>query len=506
MQNNIIEMRGIEKSFNKMKVVNNADFTLRKGEIHSLLGENGAGKTTLMNILYGLYRAEKGTIFFDGEIVNFSDPIKAISHGIGMVHQHFMLVDTMTVYENIILGDEECKLGFLRRNESQKRIERIMEDTGLHVDLNAKISTLPIGVKQRVEIIKALYRNVRVLILDEPTAVLTPQETDELFLTLRRLKQAGTSIVLITHKLRETYAIADRITVMRRGIIVSTNATDEIDSETLVQNMVGRQIGKSEYPHDQSIGQTVLRAEHISTDLKVGTNLKDICFQVKAGEILGFAGVDGNGQSALSDILIGVIHPNEGTLTLNGQKITNNTPSQQIDAGVAVIPEDRNAMGLVPAFSVTENLMLGLQNRKQFQKNGFLRYSHAELAAKSAVEKYSLLPARTDLPAKGFSGGNQQKIIIARELEQENLQLVLACQPTRGLDIGATEFVHKQLIRMRDEGKAIILISTELDEVLSLSDRIAVLFEGKILATRPTNEYTIETLGFLMAGQTGEEG
>ena len=500
MNDTIIQMNGIDKSFYGQKALDGVDFTLRRGEIHSLLGENGAGKTTLMNILYGLYIKDAGDVYLNGDLVNFSKPINAISNGIGMVHQHFMLEEPMSVYENIVLGKEETRFGFLKSNQSKKKIEQIMEESGLRVDLNAKINTLPIGLKQRVEILKALYRDARVLIMDEPTAVLTPQETDELFVTLKRLKQNGTSIVLITHKLRETYAIADRITVMRRGHIISTNRTCDISPQELVQHMVGKSVDIDKYSHEQHFGKTSLRLENVSTNLPDRMNLKSINLSLVEGEILGIAGVDGNGQSSLSDMLIGVIHPSAGEVYLYDNNITKNNPRQQNDAGVAVIPEDRHSMGQIPNFSVTENIILGCQRRKKYQNFGFIRKKQAEQAAMAAVEKYDVHPTATDLCVKDFSG-NQQKIIVARELENEGVKLVIASQPTRGLDIGATFFVHQQLIRMRDEGKTILLISTELDEIRSLSDRIAVMFEGEILDVRKAEEFSVEQLGLLMAGK-----
>lgn len=501
MNKAIIEMRGINKSFHGLKALDCVDFTLLRGEIHSLLGENGAGKTTLMNILYGLYTKDSGTVYYNDRKVNFTKPLDAIEHGIGMIHQHFMLEEPMTVYENIVLGREESRFGFLKESKSKQIIQDIMDQSGLYVNLDAKVYSLPIGLKQRVEILKALFRNVNVLIMDEPTAVLTPQETDELFVTVRKLKENGTSIILITHKLRETYAVADHITVMRKGRVISTSKTSETSPQDLVQSMVGKNVSSDEYPHDQRIGEPVLTVESVCTKIPDTMNLKNLSLDVHKGEILGIAGVDGNGQSTLSDVLIGVVHPSSGRVHLYDQDITNNTPREQNLAGVAVIPEDRHAMGQIPTFSVVENVILGIHRRPKYQKMGLIRTKEAERIAAEAVKKYDIHPAQTDLSVKDFSGGNQQKIIVARELENESVQLIIASQPTRGLDIGATCFVHQQLIRMRDEGKAILLISTELDEIRCLSDRIAVMFEGQILDIRKTKDYTIEQLGLLMAGQ-----
>lgn len=496
-----VEMRGIEKSFHGSKVNDDIHFVLRKQEIHALLGENGAGKTTLMNILYGLYQAERGEIFIEGNCLNISDPLTAISHGIGMVHQHFMLVDTLTVYENIILGSEETKAGFLHRDVSQKRIEKIIEDSGLVVDLDAKIHTLPIGAKQRVEILKVLYKGAKILILDEPTAVLTPQETDELFVILRRLRENGTSIVLITHKMRETFAVSDQITVMRKGKIIESVKTSDTDPSRLAMSMVGRGVQTSGYEKSNDIGEVLVRVDHLSTSIKGLKNLQDISFGIRKGQIFGIAGVDGNGQSQLVDVLIGVTQPYKGQIYLGDKDITKTGPDRQVKYGVAVIPEDRNSMGLVANFTVTENLFLGKQRTSLASKRGFLKLKNMEETADACIKEFDICPAKRDLLAKGFSGGNQQKIIVARELTAENIQLVIAVQPTRGLDIGATEFVHKQLMKMRDEGKAILLISTELDEVCNLSDQIAVMYEGKILADRAAQTYSEEELGLLMAGK-----
>ena len=496
-----VEMRGIDKSFNGSKVNDDVHFILKKQEIHALLGENGAGKTTLMNILYGLYKAERGEILVEGKRLDIPDPLTAISHGIGMVHQHFMLVETLTAYENIVLGAEETKAGFLYRCESQKCIKQIIEDSGLIVNLDAKINTLSIGAKQRVEILKVLYKGAKILILDEPTAVLTPQETDELFVILKRLRERGTSIVLITHKMRETFAVSDHITVMRKGKIVESVKTSDTNAASLAMSMVGRNVQISGYEKSHEIGEVLVRAENLSTSIRDAKNLQDVSFEIRRGQIFGIAGVDGNGQSQLVDALIGIIHPCKGIVYLGDKDITKTGPDRQMKYGIAVIPEDRNAMGLVANFTVTENLFLGKQRTSLACKGGFLKIKDLNKIAEKCIEKFDITPPERNLPAKGFSGGNQQKIIVARELSTENIQLVIAVQPTRGLDIGATEFVHKQLMQMRDEGKAILLISTELDEVRNLSDQIAVMYEGKLLANRTAQTYSEQELGLPMAGK-----
>lgn len=496
---NIIEMRGIKKYFGEVKALDSVDFTLCKGEIHALLGENGAGKTTLMNVLYGLYSPEDGEVIYNGKKEKISNPLKAIKLGIGMVHQHFMLIDTLTAYENIILGCEETKYGFLQKVKSKKAIEKLIHDSGLNVDLDKKVSALPIGVRQRIEIIKALYKGANVLILDEPTAVLTPQETDELFEILKKLKAAGTSIVIITHKMRETFAISDRVTVMRKGKVVVNLNVEETDPEELAMYMVGRDVNISGYEKGSSFKEVSLRVENISTNNRNSKNLCKVNFKIKRGEIFGIAGVDGNGQSLLSDILIGVTKPTQGKVVLNEVDITELSPSQRMELGVAVIPEDRNVQGLVGNFNVTQNLLLGRQ--RTVGKHGFLNWKLLTKDAQEKIDEFNIMPPIEALPAKSFSGGNQQKIVIARELSEKNINLIIAIQPTRGLDIGAIDFVHRELIKKRDEGAAVLLISTELDEIRRLSDRLAVIYEGKFLAEGETSDFTERDLGLYMAGK-----
>ena len=502
----VVEMRGIDKSFNNIKVNDHVDFMLRKGEIHCLLGENGAGKTTLMNILYGLYDMEAGAITVDGMPVAIKNPLHAIELGIGMVHQHFKLVDTLSVYENIILGCEETKNGFLVRRESVQKIKQLAADCGFAFDLDAKISSLPIGVKQRVEIIKALYKGAKILILDEPTAVLTPQEVDEIFITLNKLKAQGTSIVFITHKMRETFEVSDAVTVMRKGKIVARVETAQTTPEELANMMIGRNImiprltarnaAENEAP--------VLCLRDVSYAARQGACLHNIDLAIYPGEIVGIAGVDGNGQAQLVELLAGIHNPTSGTITLDGQDITCLSPRKIIDKGVALIPDDRHKLGLVTSFDVTHNLLLGKQWRRDASRAGLVKWAHMGREADALIKEYGIYPPQKKLLLKGFSGGNQQKVIIARELSAENLRLVVAFQPTRGLDIGAIEFVQKQLLRMRSEGKAILLISAELEEVRAMSDRIAVIFEGRLLDTRPAGEFNEQELGLLMAGETKE--
>ncbi len=502
----VVEMHGIDKFFNNIKVNDQVDFALRKGEIHCLLGENGAGKTTLMNILYGLYTMEAGNITMAGKAVTIKNPLHAIEHGIGMVHQHFKLVDTLSVYENIILGCEETKNGFLVRRESMQKISKIAADCGFAFDLDAKVSGLPIGVKQRVEIIKALYKGAHVLILDEPTSVLTPQEVDEIFVTLNKLKAQGTSIVFITHKMRETFEVSDTVTVMRRGKIVATVKTSETSSEELANMMVGRSITAPKLPARQRAENEtpILSVNELFYSAKEGADLHGINLDIYPGEIVGIAGVDGNGQAQLVELLAGIHSPTSGAIMLDGKDISSLTPRKIIDRGLALIPDDRHKLGLVNNFDMTHNLLLGKQWRGDASRGGLVKWKHLGLKADVLIREYDISPPEKALPLKNFSGGNQQKVIIARELSSENLRLVVAFQPTRGLDIGAIEFVQKQLLRMRNEGKAILLISAELDEVRTMSDRIAVIFEGRLLDTRPAAAFSEQELGLLMAGEVKE--
>ena len=499
---NAVEMLGIDKSFNGIKVNDSVDFTLQQGEIHCLLGENGAGKTTLMNILYGLYTMEAGRILIEGKQMSIKSPLHAISLGIGMVHQHFKLVDTLSVYENIVLGQEETRYGFLRRDRSTKSIEELARNCGFSFDLNARIAPLPIGVKQRVEIIKALYKGAKILILDEPTAVLTPQEVDEMFVTLNKLKSQGTSIVFITHKMRETFEISDRVTVMRKGKIVATMNTKETNASELANHMVGRSIVSprlSERTHDSS-RQPVLSIKNVTATVKDGMSIRDVSLNIYPGEIVGIAGVDGNGQTQLVELLCGIRKPDSGKIELNGHNIVNDSPRKRIDAGMGLIPDDRHKLGLINSLDVTQNLVLGKQRLPKMSRFGLLKWKSLYNYADKLIKDYDIYPPQRKLPLSGFSGGNQQKVIVARELSSESLSLVIAFQPTRGLDIGAIEFVQKQLLQMRAQGKAILLISAELDEVRTMSDWIAVIYEGKLVAQRAGDAFAEQQLGLLMAG------
>lgn len=501
----VLNMKGICKSFSGSYANDHVDFSLNKGELHCLLGENGAGKTTLMNILYGLYSPDEGEVYLFGEKTDIPNPEKAISKGIGMVHQHFMLFDPMTVYENVILGCEETRFGFLNRTNSEEAIRKLSDECGFSLDLRAKIDTLPIGTRQKVEILKALYRGAKILILDEPTAVLTPQETDELFVILERLKALGTSIVLITHKLRETFAVADRITVMRKGKTEICVAVDDTTPEKLAETMVGRKISLDGFDKSKCIGEEVLTVEDLSTSEKDKTDLRKINFKIHKGEIFGIAGVDGNGQSELVQALVGVLPVLSGSVNLNGDDILKLSPDARMKAGLAVIPEDRNKMGLVPDFTVSQNILLGSQNSSSFSRRGFINWRKVRSYAKSLMKAYDIKPDRDDLPARVFSGGNQQRIIVARELSTPGITLVIAAQPVRGLDIGAAEFVNKQLLKMRDAGAAILLVSTELDDIRALSDTIAVMYEGELVSIDKAENYTESQLGYLMAGKTRME-
>jgi len=494
-------MQGITKSFPGVVANDHIDFSVEKGEIHGLLGENGAGKTVLMSILYGLYRPNEGRILVDGREVTIDSPAHAMRLGIGMVHQHFMLVPSLTVLENITLGREPAKNGFLLdRKRMHRDVKEFCDRYRLDVDLAAPIYDLPVGVQQRVEILKALYRGADFLILDEPTAVLTPIEAEELFGAVRALRAEGKTVIFISHKLREVLAICDRITVLKRGRMVDTVATEAATEESLTQMMVGRKI-IYEFRKGESAGQKpvlTVRGLKALSDRGISA-LKGIDLEVLSHEILGLAGVEGNGQTELVETLTGLREAAEGTVTLDGEDITGETPLERIRRGVAHIPEDRYKRGVIPDFSVMENLIMCGQ-RDRYARNGVaLDFREASSCSDQMMRDYQIQAPGKDTPLRNLSGGNQQRVVVAREFSR-NPRLVLAAQPTRGLDVGATEYVRGKLAEMRDNGAAVLLISADLDEIWALSDRIAVIYEGRIVAVKPVNETTEQEIGRLMAG------
>jgi simple sugar transport system ATP-binding protein len=495
-----LELRGITKTFGSVAANEAIDLTVEPGEIHCLLGENGAGKSTLMNILYGLLQPDSGEIVVDGEARTFATPRDAIAAGIGMVHQHFMLVPVFTVADNLVLGAERTApgpFGWLDRRRARREVREVSERFGLPVDPDALVADLPVGVQQRVEIVKALMRDAAVLILDEPTAVLTPQEIEELFTVMRGLKKAGKSVVFITHKLGEVREIADRITVIRRGKVVGTAAPTSTSRE-LAAMMVGRDVRLVVEKTPATPGDVALRVEGLSVDDDRGQQaVDDITFDVRAGEILGIAGVQGNGQTELVEALT-ALRPARGSAVLDGKELIGATPHEVLRSGVGHIPEDRQHDGLVSDFTIAENLVLDLYDQPPFGGVFALDLDAIEANGRARVAEFDIRTPSADLPAGSLSGGNQQKVVVARTLSRE-LKLLIAAQPTRGVDVGAMEFIHRRIVDERDAGRPVVIVSTELDEITALADRIAVMYRGKIVGIVPPDT-SREELGLLMAG------
>ncbi len=495
---NIVELKGITKRFGSVVANDNVDFCLEKGEIHTLLGENGAGKTTLMNILYGFYSPDGGEIFVKGEKVRINAPIDAINLGIGMVHQHFTLVPSFTVVENILLGRNiEAVPNFKKAAEE---VRQLSAQFGLKVDPFARVWQLSVGEMQRLEILKLLHRNVDVLILDEPTAVLTPQEAEELFITLRELKKHGKSIVFISHKLNEVMDISDRITVLKKGRVVGTVKKEDTSPVELARMMVGREVILQMEKKEKEIKDVVLKVENIEVLSDKGLKaVKGISLEVKAGEILGIAGVAGNGQRELAEVLSGLRKAVSGRIYLDGIDITNRGSRFLIEMGESYIPEDRHRFGVSPNLSVKDNLILKKYRKPPFSKGNILNHKEIEEYARNLVERYDIMTPSIDAPVKLLSGGNMQKLILARELDGK-IRFILAFHPTRGLDIGATEFVYKRLLEAAYNGAAILLIAGDLEEIFTLSDRVAVIYEGEIVGYTLPKEENLEEIGLLMAG------
>lgn len=502
----VLEMRSITKQFPRVLANDQVDFDLRYGEIHALVGENGSGKSTLMNILYGLYQSDGGEIFVRGQQVNIREPRVAIDLKIGMVFQHFMLVEPLTVAENIILGSELCKGPFLDAKRAIREVEDLSHQYGLKIDPRVKIADLSVGLQQRVEILKALYRGAEILILDEPTAVLTPQEVDDLFKVLLTLRAKGTSIVFITHKIKEVLAVSDRVSVLRRGKKVGTKATDETNEQDLAQMMVGRVVLLNVNKGPAKPGPEVLKIEKLSVKDSLGqVKVRDLDLSVRSGEVLGIAGVEGNGQSELVEAIAGLTRKASGKVFLSGQDITDWSPLKIREAGLGNVPEDRHRRGLILDYSVADNLIMGIHGHKPFAELGFWRDDKAICEnAEQIIQEYDIRPPVANQPARSLSGGNQQKIVVGREFTQEPSFLICA-QPTRGVDVGAIEFIHQQVIAQRDQGTAVLLVSAELDEILSLSDRIAVMYNGQIVTVMSADAVTEHELGFLMLGGRPED-
>lgn len=497
----VLEAKGITKRFPGVLANDSIDLKLYQGEILAMLGENGAGKSTLMNILYGLYRPDEGEIWIKGEHVQLSSPRDAIARGVGMVHQHFQLVPVMTVAENVVLGAEVTRAGGrLDRREAAKRVRALSDKYGLKVDPTAIVEDLPVGTQQRVEIIKALYRHADILILDEPTAVLTPQEANELFQIMHELTAQGVSIIFITHKLKEVLAVADRISVLRGGRMVGTTTPAEATQASLAEMMVGRKVILQVEKSAARPGQPVLQVENLTVrDERNHVAVKDVSLQVRAGEILGVAGVQGNGQRELVEALTGLRPVESGRILIDGRDCTNAAPRQITETGVAHIPEDREKHGLVMAYSVADNMVLNQYYQPPYASGPMLEQDEIANHSRQLVKEYDVRTPSIFTMARNLSGGNKQKVIVAREFSRP-VKLLIANQPTRGIDVGSIEFIHKQIVAQRDRGVAVLLVSAELDEVLSLSDRVAVMFDGRIVKTLPIAEATRERVGLLMAG------
>lgn len=501
----VLELRNITKQFPGVLANDHINLTLEEGEIHALLGENGAGKSTLMNILYGLYSPDEGEILIHGQATKISGPTDAIRQGIGMVHQHFMLVPVLTVAENVMLGEESTRGLVLDRKKVAAKIRDLSQRHGLEVDPDIKVENLSVGVRQRVEIIKVLYRSANILILDEPTAVLTPQEADDLFGILRSLRDQGVSIIFISHKLREVLDLADRVTVIRRGRVVGEMQTAGASQAMLAELMVGRQVTLTVDKETATAGETVLSFENLKVlDNRLHVAVDDASLEVRAGEILGVAGVQGNGQTELVEALTGLRTVQDGKVFIAGQDVTNASPRKITECGVSHIPEDRQEDGLVLSFPIYDNLIINTYYRPPFAKGMVVNEKAIVGQADGLIEEFDIRTPSAAVPVSNLSGGNQQKVIVARELNRP-IKLLIANQPTRGLDVGSIEFIHQQLVHKRDDGAAVLLVSAELDEIMGLADRIAVIFKGKFTAVVDADEVSKEQVGLMMAGNSLEE-
>ena len=494
-----LELRGITKQFGSLVANDDINFKVEAGEIHAILGENGAGKSTLMNIVYGLLAPDKGQILVDGQEIKIKSPLDALAAGIGMVHQHFMLIPVFTVAENIVLGHEKTnRVGLLDLATAREEIIRVSKEFNFEVDPDALIEDLPVGIQQRVEIIRALIYNSKILILDEPTAVLTPQETDELLANMKKLRDSGRSIVFITHKLREVKAVADRISIIRRGKVVGT-VKPSASPEEMASLMVGRPVDLTVNKADGKPGKTILEMVDLNVLDPSGRALaSNINLTVSAGEVVAVAGVQGNGQSELAEAIIGLREHLTGSIKLSGNELIGRSVDQCLKAGIAYVPESRELDGLISSFSITENLILDTHSEAPYAKGIFYKPAMAHQVALERIKEFDIRAQSASDPASSLSGGNKQKVVLARELSRP-VELVVVCQPTRGLDVGSIEFVHQRLISERDSGRAVLLFSTELDEVFALADRIAIMYRGEIIAILPASA-SREEVGLYMAG------
>lgn len=503
-EDNLIKMSNITKIFGENIANNKINLEIRKGEVHSLLGENGAGKSTLMNILYGLYTADEGEIFLDGKKVVINSPLDAINHKIAMVHQHFMLVDVFTVTENIILGNEPTKGMFLDKNAAKDTIKNLIDKYGLNVDPDAKIMNISVGMQQRVEILKALYRGADIIIFDEPTAVLTPQEIEDFIGIVNNLKAEGKTIIIITHKLREIKSMADRCTIIRRGKKIDTVNVCDVTEQDFANMMVGREVIFAVDKPEVEVGEVCLKVENLKVDdLDKRERVRGLNLELRKGQILGLAGVDGNGQIELVDAITGMTTAKEGKIFINGKEVQNKTPKEIIDSKLLSIPEDRQKHGLVLEYPVDYNLSILRIKNEPLSKKGILQEDKLRERGEELIEDFDIRPTDGAVSAGSLSGGNQQKVIIARQIT-EDPDILIAVTPTRGLDVGAIEYVHRAIVNERNKGKAILLVSFELDEILNLSDEIAVIFDGKIVDHKKASETNENELGLLMAGGKNE--
>ena len=502
MADYVIEMLNITKEFPGIKANDDITLQLKRGEIHALLGENGAGKSTLMSVLFGLYQPEQGCIKKNGQVVEIKNPNDANALNIGMVHQHFKLVECFSVLDNIILGVEPNKLGFLQKKEAREKVLRLSEQYGLKVDLDALVEDISVGMQQRTEILKMLYRDNEILIFDEPTAVLTPQEIDELMQIMKNLAAEGKSILFISHKLAEIMAVADRCTVLRKGKYIGTVETKNTTVEELSAMMVGRQVNFKVDKAPSQPGEVVLDVQHVTVPSRLHKNnaVKDVSFQVRRGEIVCLAGIEGNGQTQFIHALTGLDAMSAGTITLCGKDISRASIRQRSKDGMSHIPEDRHKHGLVLDYTLEQNMVLQRYWQPQFQKGGFIKFDDVREYSDRLIEQYDVRSGQGSVTiARSMSGGNQQKAIVAREIDKDP-ELLIAVQPTRGLDVGAIEYIHKQIVSVRDAGKAVLLVSLELDEVMNLADRILVMYEGEIVGQFDPKTVTVEELGLYMAG------
>ena len=501
---NAIEMRGITKIYPGVRALDNVSFSVEQGEIHSLLGENGAGKSTLMNVLYGMTTPDAGEILVDGKPVTIRRSAQAIALGIGMVHQHFMLTPVMTITENVIVGCEPVHGPFLDRKKATESVQALIDKFHFHLNASARVQALSVGEQQRVEILKALYRGANVLILDEPTAVLTPQEVGELFSVLRELKAAGKSIIIITHKLRETAEIADRVSVLRAGVMVDQGLSAAgCSASDLALMMVGRKVDLSYTRRSKSVGETAYQVQNLNLTVKGVPILREVALEVHKGEILGIAGIEGNGQSELIEVLTGLRKPDSMELVKDGQPLSGKTAAF-LSAGVGHIPEDRLVRGMIGPMTIEDNIILGYHRKKEFSKHGIRRKNEIRAFSEKQLTDYQIKAPNVLEKCGSLSGGNQQKVVVARVFS-EDPDVLIAAQPTRGVDVGAQELIHSRLLDLRDAGKAVLLISADLDEVRRLSDRIAVIYEGKIVAQGSYDTWNEMELGLLMAGEKAEK-